>query len=180
MIKFLGCKEIINEESVLYTRKRCVPHPACKVAIEKSLSSTQIAYRQQDNCTNTFIIYSTNTNVSTETHVPTPRYGHYLTRANYHITRAKAAMDGYFAVIRAHQHGIAVESMNGRTRFFFYFEGTVRSEVQSHVTRLTRADTNARPPYCTTPNFTLQFNIPQDGCTKVAGVISPATPYKST
>ena len=47
-------------------------------------------------------------------------------------------MDGYFAVIRAHQHGIAVESMNGRTRFFFYFEATVRSEVQSHVTRLTR------------------------------------------
>ena len=135
MIKFLGCKEIISEESVLYTRKRCVPHPACKVAIEKSLSSTQIAYRQQDNCTNTFIIYST---------IPMSALKHTYQLRDMAITLpgespyhpCKGSHGRLFAVIRAHQHGIAVESMNGRTRFFL-FEATVRSEVQSHVTRLT-------------------------------------------
>ena len=89
-------------------------------------------------------------------------------------------MDGYFAAIRAHQHGIAVESMNGRTRVFFLFRGDCaqRGAIPRHP--FNTQNTNTRPLYCTTPNYTLQFNIPQDGCTKVAGVMSPATPYKST
>ena len=36
-------------------------------------------------------------------HVPTPRYGQYLTHAHNHITRLVAAMDSYFALIGAHQ-----------------------------------------------------------------------------
>ena len=49
----------------------------------------------------------------TEAHVPTPRYGQYLTHAHNHITQAVAAMDSCFALIGAHQHGIAVGPMNG-------------------------------------------------------------------
>ena len=45
-----------------------------------------------------------------------PRPGQYLTHAYSHITRAVAAMDSCFALARAHQHGIAVGSLNGRTR----------------------------------------------------------------
>jgi len=135
-----------------------VYHTHVKVVIEKSLSSTQIAYRQQDNCANTFIIYSTiPMSALKHMHVPSPRYGHYLTQANYHITRAKAAMDGYFAVIRAHQYGVAVESMNGRTRVFFCFEATVRSGVQSHVTRLTRR--TPTQDHCTVQHQTIRYNL---------------------
>ena len=50
----------VDLRRVFYTPEKDVSHTRhVKVAIEKSLSSTQIAYRQQDNCTNTFIIYST-------------------------------------------------------------------------------------------------------------------------
>ena len=49
----------------------------------------------------------------TEAHVPTPRYGQYLTHADNHITPAEAAMDICLALIGAHQHGIAVGSMSG-------------------------------------------------------------------
>ena len=49
----------------------------------------------------------------TEAHVPTPRYGQYLTHAHNHITPAVAAMDSCFALVGAHQHGIAVGSMRG-------------------------------------------------------------------
>ena len=66
-------------------------------------------------------------------------------------------MDGYFAAIRAHQHGIAVESMNGRTRVFFCFEATVRSEVQSHVTRLTRR--TPTQDHCTVQHQTIRYNL---------------------
>ena len=45
-----------------------------------------------------------------ETHLPTPLYGQYLTHAHNHITRAVAAMDRCFALVRVHQHGIAVGS----------------------------------------------------------------------
>ena len=45
-------------------------------------------------------------------HLPTPRYGQYLTHAHNHITRAVAAMDSCFALVGAHQHGIAVGSMS--------------------------------------------------------------------
>ena len=40
-------------------------------------------------------------------HNTTPRYGQYLTHAHSHITRAAAAMDSCFVLIRTHQHGIA-------------------------------------------------------------------------
>ena len=40
------------------------------------------------------------------------RYGQYLTHAHNHITRAVAAMDSCFALVGAHQHGIAVGSMS--------------------------------------------------------------------
>ena len=124
-------------------------HTYVKVALEKSLSSTQIAYRQQDNCTNTFIIYST---IPMSAVWPLPYTGELP-----YITRAKAAMDGYLAVIRAHQYGVAVESMNGRTCGFFCFEATVRSEVQSHVTRLT-----SRTPtqdHCTVQHQAIRYNL---------------------
>ena len=45
---------------------------------------------------------------SNEAHLPTPRYGQYLTHTHNHITRAVAAMDSCFALVGAHQHGIAV------------------------------------------------------------------------
>ena len=56
-----------------------------------------------------------NTNIITEAHLPTPPYGHNLTHAHNHITRAVAAMDNCFALIRANRCGIAVESMSRRT-----------------------------------------------------------------
>ena len=40
-------------------------------------------------------------------HDTTPRYGQYLTHAHSHITRAVAAMDSCFVLVRTHQHGIA-------------------------------------------------------------------------
>ena len=45
--------------------------------------------------------------------IPTPRYSHYLTHAHNHITCEVEAMDSCFALVRAHQHGIAVGSMSG-------------------------------------------------------------------
>ena len=51
--------------------------------------------------------------IRTETHVPSPWYGQYRTHAHNHITRAVAAMDSCFALIGAHQHGIAVGSRSG-------------------------------------------------------------------
>ena len=53
------------------------------------------------------------TKLFTQAHVPTPWYGQYLTHAHNHITPALAAMDSCFALIGAHQHGIAVGSMKG-------------------------------------------------------------------
>ena len=62
------------------------------------------------------ILGTFNVNFGTEAHVPTPRYGHYLMHAHNHITPAVAAMYSYFALIGAHQHGISLGSVNGRTR----------------------------------------------------------------
>ena len=50
-----------------------------------------------------------------ETSHTNPRPGQYLTHAHSHITRAVAAMDSCFALIGAHQLGIATQSMNGET-----------------------------------------------------------------
>ena len=48
-----------------------------------------------------------NTNFSTEGEhkLLTPRYGQYLTHAHSHITRAVAAMDSCFVLIRVHVYG---------------------------------------------------------------------------
>ena len=48
-----------------------------------------------------------NSKWSTEAHIPTPWYGQDRTHAHNHITRAVAARDSYFALLGAHQHGIA-------------------------------------------------------------------------
>ena len=50
-----------------------------------------------------------------EARIPTQPYSQYLTHAHNNITPAVAAMDSCFALMGAHQHGIAVGSMNGRT-----------------------------------------------------------------
>ena len=50
------------------------------------------------------------TNFSTEEHLPTPRYGPYLTHAHNHITIAVAALIG------ANRHGIAIGHMNVQSR----------------------------------------------------------------
>ena len=55
-------------------------------------------------------------NISTEAHVPTPQYGHYLTHAHNHITPVVAAVDSCVAPIGAHQHGAAARSISGQTR----------------------------------------------------------------
>ena len=48
-----------------------------------------------------------NSKWSTEAHIPTRWYGQDRTHAHNHITRAVAARDSYFALLGAHQHGIA-------------------------------------------------------------------------
>ena len=107
-----------------------------------------------------------------------PRPGHYLTHAHSHITRVVAGMDTCFDLTGAHQHGIAVGQWPRKTRVFFVcFEAGIHGRVQCQVTDLTtkNTDTALYDPYST-----LQVNMPQDRCTstpKVAGVISPATPY---
>ena len=57
--------------------------------------------------------YFKTTKLCTKKHVPTPRYGQYLTQAHNRITRAVAAMDSCLALIGAHQYGIAVGSISG-------------------------------------------------------------------
>ena len=57
--------------------------------------------------------YWQQTKLCTEAHVPTPRYGQYLTHAHNHITPAVAAMDSCFALFGAYQRGITVGSMSG-------------------------------------------------------------------
>ena len=42
------------------------------------------------------------TYLSTVAHVPTPRYGQYLTHAHNHITPVLAAMDSCFVLFRTH------------------------------------------------------------------------------
>ena len=49
------------------------------------------------------------------THTTNPRPGQYLTHAHIHITRV-AAMGSCFALIGAHQHGIAVGPLYGKSR----------------------------------------------------------------
>ena len=57
--------------------------------------------------------HGSNTNLSKGQTYTNPRPGQYLTHTHSHVTRAVAAMDRCFALIGAHQHGIAVQSMNG-------------------------------------------------------------------
>ena len=51
--------------------------------------------------------FANNTNLSTEAHIPTPQYGHYLTHAHKCITSVVAAMDSCFVLIRTHEQDIA-------------------------------------------------------------------------
>ena len=65
--------------------------------------------------------------------------------------------------------------------FFFWFQGghTWQTAMPSRPFN----STDTRPRHWTTQDCTLQANMPQDWWTmtpKVAGVISPATPYKRT
>ena len=53
------------------------------------------------------------------THLNTnPRSDQYLRHAHSHITRAVAAMDSCFGLVRPNQHGIAVEQKRGLQRRF--------------------------------------------------------------
>ena len=71
-------------------------------------SKCQMSKRQKVRCRRVF------TNISTEAHVPTTWYGHYLMHAHIHITPAVAVMDSCFALMGAHQHGILIRSMSRR------------------------------------------------------------------
>ena len=57
-----------------------------------------------------------NTNLGTEAHILTLRYGQYLTHVHNHIIPAGAAMDSCFGVIGVHQRGIAVRPLFGQSR----------------------------------------------------------------
>ena len=77
------------------------------------------------------------TKLCTQAHIPTPRYGQYLRHAHNHITPAVAAMDSCFALIGAHQHGIAVGSMGGgktRASKTFWAQGSIfPSHLHTHA-----------------------------------------------
>ena len=45
------------------------------------------------------VSFASNTNLSTEAHIPTPQYGQYLTHADKHIFPVVAAMDSCFVLI---------------------------------------------------------------------------------
>ena len=51
------------------------------------------------------------------THTPTHRLTSTVTHVHRHIAKAVVAMDSCFALIGAHQHSIAVESMNDNLWF---------------------------------------------------------------
>ena len=73
--------------------------------------------------------------------------------------------------------------VSGEKLIFFCFEAGINGRVQCQVTHFTTQNTDTRPQHRTTQDCTLQANMPQDGCPstpKVAGLMSPATPYKST
>ena len=53
------------------------------------------------------VSFASNTNISTEAHIPTLQYGQYLMNAHKHITPLVAAMDSCFVLIRTHEYGIA-------------------------------------------------------------------------
>ena len=74
------------------------------------------------------------TKLCTQAHVPTPRYGQYLTHAHNHIIPAVAAINSCFALIGAHQHGIAVGSTGGgKTRASKTFWSIFSSHLHTHA-----------------------------------------------
>ena len=109
-----------------------------------------------------------------------PRPGQYLTHAHSHVTRVVAAMHSCFALTGAHQ------KMENPCFFFFVvgggglFEAGRHGRVQCQVTHLTTQTQD----HNTERHKTVYYKIKcLRMCTitpKVAGVISPATPYKST
>ena len=83
-------------------------HPLSRLHPERLFleSKCQMSEHQKVWCRRVF------TNISTEAHVPTTWYGHYLKHAHIHITPAVAVMDSCFALMGAHQHGILIRSMS--------------------------------------------------------------------
>ena len=67
--------------------------------------------------------------------------------------------------------------------FFFVSRRASKAECNAKSPILRTRNIDTRRQNCTTPDCTLHVNMPQDGCTstpKVAGVMSPATPYRNT
>ena len=103
------------------------------------------------------------TKLCTQAHVPTPRYGQYLTHAHNHIILAVVAMDSCFALIGAHQHGIAVGSTGGgktRASKTFWAHGSIFS---SHLHR-----TALRFPTNRYHLFTLELALKDVLCIRLA------------
>ena len=72
-----------------------------------------------------------------------------------------------------------------RNIYFFCFEAGIQGGVQCQGTHLAtnNPDTDTNAQNCTTSDYTPHVNMPQDGCTstpKVAGLMSPANPYRNT
>jgi len=109
--KMRGQREQSREEPVSIfsnTSIHPLPHPLSERPFLES--KCQMSKRQKVQCRRVF------TNISTEAHVPTTWYGHYLTHMHNHITSAVAVMDSCFALMGDHQHGILIRSMSRQTR----------------------------------------------------------------
>ena len=81
------------------------------------------------------------------------------------------------------KNGIRSASRVSGKFFFFVSRRASKAECNAKSPILRTRNTDTRPQNCTTPDCTLHVNMPQDGCTstpKVAGVMSPATPYRNT
>ena len=138
---------------MFYTPEKVVYHTHEKIVIEQSQSSTQIAYRQQDNCTNTLIIYST---------IPMSALKHTYQLRGMAITLHRRATispgqrqlwTAISLLLAWHSRGV-YERTNPR---FFCFEARVRSEVQCHVTRLTRR--TPTQDHWTVQHQTIRYNL---------------------
>ena len=110
------------------------------------------------------------------------RPGQYLTHAHSHVTRAVAAMHSCLALTGAHQ------KTENRCFFFFFFlggggggfEAGRHGRVQCQVTHLTTQTQDHNTERQKTVYYKIKCLRMCTITPKVAGVISPATPYKST
>ena len=83
--------------------------------------------------------------LSPEAHVPTPWYGHYRTHAQDHITLAVAAMDSCFALVGAHQHGIASTVSLADHRPYLCCRGGCKSTPLSASSTVQRTAAHSNP-----------------------------------